>query len=305
VQPAGPPSHIAAVFAQIRARNPMHHRFVTEALARLSAEELDRLDQYIAFCRSRGLSDEDITDCYLTIVNDTLREQAYFRKHGRYRYSSFAEVAGSVYFDAGYMTKYMYGLAISSFLWPNHLDLFRFFEETLPTTRAGRYLEIGPGHGYFLMTAMRRSAFTDYMAVDISQTSIDQTRAIIAHFAPELAAKARLECADFLSCELPEAAFDAVVMGEVLEHVEEPSAFLAQIRRLAVADAHIYITTCINAPAVDHICLFESPEQLEGLFAESGLEIRRQLIRPYEGKTVAESMASKLPVNVAYVLARA
>jgi hypothetical protein len=87
--------------------------------------------------------------------------------------------------------------------------------------------------------------------------------------------------------------------------VEAPGVFLERIGRVAAPDAHIYVTTCINAPAVDHICLFESPEALERLFAASGLAIRDQLIRPYEGKSLGDSLAERLPVNVAYVLGHA
>lgn len=294
-----------AMFSVIHVRNPMHHRFVLGAASRLTPAEVERLDRYIDFCLSRGLSHEYLAASYLTVVNDTLREQAYFRKHKRYRYSTFAEVANSVYFDANYMSQYMYGLAISSFLWPNHLDIFRFFERTLPLDRPGRYLEIGPGHGYFLMTAMSASKYDEFTAVDISQTSIEQTRSIIEHFTPHLTSKADLQLMDFLDCDLPANGFDAVVMGEVLEHVEEPVAFLSQIHRVARPDAHIYVTTCLNAPAVDHISLFGTPGQLEELFSAAGLRIADQLIRPYEGKTVEESLSALLPVNVAYVLAKA
>jgi 2-polyprenyl-3-methyl-5-hydroxy-6-metoxy-1,4-benzoquinol methylase len=297
-----PLPQISAVFERIRSRNPMHYRFVTTAIQQLTPDEMARLAQYIDFCRSQGVADQQLSDSYLTIVNDTLREQAYFRKHKHYRYSTFAEVADSVYFDDEYMSRYMYGLAISSFLWPNHLDLFRFFQRTLPTAKTGRYLEIGPGHGYFLMTAMRLSAFTDFLAVDISDTSISQTRAIIAHFAPALAEGAQLQRMDFLDSDLATGGFDAVVMGEVLEHVESPKSFLDQIRRVAADDAHIYLSTCINAPAVDHISLFRDPGELERLFAASGLAIADELIRPYEGKTLQQSLDELLPINVAYVL---
>jgi SAM-dependent methyltransferase len=295
----------AELFARVRGRNPMHYRFMTGALRRVTADEAERLEQYLDFCRGQGCSHDHLADCYLTIVNDTLREQAFFRKNGRYRYSSFAEASEAVYFNAAYMTKYMYGLAISAFLWPNHLDILRFFNATLPTARPGRYLEIGPGHGYFLMTAMRRSAFSEFLAVDISETSIAQTRAIVRRFTPALADKAELARMDFLDCDLPRGAFDAVVMGEVLEHVERPQAFLDRIRVLAADDAHIYVTTCVNAPAVDHIYLFKDTEQVAELFADAGFAIRDQLIRPYEGKTVEENLAARLPINVAYVLEKA
>jgi 2-polyprenyl-3-methyl-5-hydroxy-6-metoxy-1,4-benzoquinol methylase len=294
-----------SVVAEIRARNPMHYRFVVQAIGRLSSEEAERVEGYLAFCRANGRDHEYLAASYLTVVSDTLREQAFFRKHGRYRYSTFAEVASAVYFDDEYMSKYMYGLAISSFLWPNHLEILRFFNQTLPTKKRGRYLEIGPGHGYFLMTAMKSSSFDEFLAVDISDTSIQQTRALIEHFTPELGAKADLRLMDFLDCDLAESAFNAVVMGEVLEHVEAPLAFLRRIRQVATDNAHIYVTTCINAPAVDHISLFQSPEELAALFFDAGLSITDALIQPYEGKTIAESLDDRLPVNVAYVLAKA
>ncbi len=305
VQPAAPkpalPANVAALIDKVVEDNPMHRNFVTRALANVTAPELAHLDDYIDFCKQKGLSVGYLAECYLTIVGDTLREQIYFQKHKKYRYSTFAEVGDSVYFNEEYMSFYMYGLAITSYLWPNHLDLFRFFRETLPTNKTGKYLEIGPGHGYFFMTAMEQSKFDTFTGVDISETSIAMTRSLIEHFGADKKSF-DLVCMDFLKTDLPEKGFDAVVMGEVLEHVEQPELFLRQIARLANDDAHIFVTTCINAPAVDHIYLFKTPDELVKMFDACGLKIKSQLIRPYEGKTEAESLAQLLPINVAYVL---
>lgn len=305
VQPAAPqtalPANVVALIEKVVEDNPMHRNFVTRALANVTAAELAHLDDYIDFCKHKGLAVAYLAECYLTIVGDTLREQIYFQKHKKYRYSTFAEVGDSVYFNEEYMSFYMYGLAITSYLWPNHLDLFRFFRETLPTNKTGKYLEIGPGHGYFFMTAMEQSKFDTFTGVDISETSVAMTRALIEHFGTDKKSF-DLVCMDFLKTDLPENGFDAVVMGEVLEHVEQPELFLKQIARLACDDAHIFVTTCINAPAVDHIYLFKTPDELVKLFDACGLKIKSQLIRPYEGKTEAESLAQLLPINVAYVL---
>ena len=295
------PANIQALVDAILAQNAMHRSFMTAALGNITADEMTRLDRYIDFCKQRSLTIDYLADCYLTIVGDTLREQIYFQKHGKYRYSSFAEVADNVYFNDEYMSFYMYGLAITSFLWPNHLAMFRFFRDTLPKDKKGAYLEIGPGHGYYLMTAMDRSAYQNFTGVDISETSIAQTRALLEHFGGGKK-DFELVCKDFLASDLPEHGFDAVVMGEVLEHVEQPDLFLRQIARLAKKDAYIFVTTCINAPAVDHIFLFKTTEQLEKLFSDCGLRIKNQLIKPYEGKTLEESLQQRLAINVAYVL---
>jgi len=93
-------------------------------------------------------------------------------------------------------------------------------------------------------------------------------------------------------------------LGEVLEHVEQPEVFLRRIAELAKDDAYIFITTCINAPAVDHIYLWRTTDELEEMITASGLTITEPLRLPYEGKTLEESREENLPINVAYVLAK-
>lgn len=297
------PPGTGALVGKILEENPLHRKFLNASVAGLMPGEIAQLEEYIGYCLGKGLTVEYLSACYLTIVFDTLREQAYFQKNGAYRCSTFAEVADRVYFDEEYMSHYMYGLALTSFLWPNHLAMFRFFRDTLPKSRTGAYLEIGPGHGYFITTAMELSAFGDFLGIDISETSIAQTGALVAHYRTGRPAKnLALRCMDFLNADLPDGSFDAVVMGEVLEHVERPDAFLKRIRALARDDAHIFVTTCINAPAVDHIYLFRDTAQLEKMFADCGLGVKNSLVRPYEGKTLEESVRDRLAVNVAYVL---
>lgn len=302
--PALLPENVRSIVAAILEKNPLHRDFLRAAFDNIRAEELEHLSNYLAFCQGRGLSNAYLADCYLTIVKDTIREQIYFQRNKKYRYSTFAEVAQSVYFDQEYMSRYMYGLALTSFLWPNHLAMFRFFRETLPKDKTGSYVEIGPGHGYFFTNAMQTAAYDHFLGVDISETSIKQTQALIHHFSHGRQMTFELRCLDFLQSGLPESAFDAVVMGEVLEHVEHPELFMQQVARIAKEGAHIFITTCINAPAVDHIYLFKQPEELERLFDDCGLRIQRPLICPYEGTTLEDSLARGLAVNVAYVLGK-
>ena len=84
-------------------------------------------------------------------------------------------------------------------------------------------------------------------------------------------------------------------MGEVLEHVEQPEVFLRRIAELAKDDGYIFITTCINAPAVDHIYLWRTTDELEDMITASGLSIVEPLRLPYEGKSLEESRAAATP----------
>ncbi len=288
----------------VLAENPVHKNFIDRALAHLTDDEKSRLEDYLDYAIGKGLSPDYLAQSYLTIVEDTFREQLYFMKHKEYRHKSYADVAGDVYHNDDYMNRYMYGLAVTAFLWPNHVDLARFFNQTLPTDKQGTYLEIGPGHGYYMMTAMTKSAFDNFTGVDISAASIAQTQNILGHFAA--GKNYSLKQCDFLEADdLQENSCDAIVMGEVLEHVENPDVFLQRIRSLAKDDAYIYVTTCINAPAIDHIYLWRDCESLEDMIEGCGLKIKEADRLPYEGKTLKEAQAEALAINVGYVLEKA
>lgn len=297
------PVLVARLVDAIVEQYPVHQGFIAQAIAGATPDELDRLSGYLEFCMGKGCSLDYLAESYLTILGDTLDEQLYFREEKHYRHSTFADVAASVYHDRDYMDRYMYGLAITNFLWPNHVAMARFLRRTLPRDRPGRYLEVGPGHGFLLLSAIEVGSFDDFLAVDLSAASVQQTQTIVDHFHP--GAPARVEMRDFLEADdLAGASFDAIVMGEVLEHVEQPEVFLRRIADLARDDAYVFITTCINAPAVDHIYLWRTTEELETMITASGLTIVEPLRLPYEGKSLEESRALDLPINVAYVLAK-
>jgi 2-polyprenyl-3-methyl-5-hydroxy-6-metoxy-1,4-benzoquinol methylase len=284
-------------------RSPLHRNFLERAVSYLTVEERGRLEAILTYFDEAGRSIGYIADCYTTVVEDTLAEQMYFLRHNAYRNATYAEVADSVYHDRAYMDKYMYGLIVTAFLWPNHVEIARFFHDNLPTDKPGHYLEVGPGHGYFMATAASTGSFDDLKGVDISEASIEQTRAIMRHFAPEALERCDLQQCDFLAADtLVKGNYDAIVMGEVLEHVEQPEAFLKRIHELARDDAFIYVTTCVNAPAVDHIYLWRSTDDLEAMIEASGFKIVKALRLPYEGKTLEQARRLRLSINVAYLL---
>jgi ubiquinone/menaquinone biosynthesis C-methylase UbiE len=298
----GIPPLVSQLIEHISERNPVHGKHLDRVMPSVRGDEFAHLEAYLNYCIGSGLSLSYLADCYLLLVADAVNELVHFQREGNYRYSTFAEVASHVYFSKEYMDQYMYGVAISLVFWSSHREMHRFFEKTLPLNRTGTYLEIGPGHGRFLMSAMERSAFTRFLGVDVSETSIAQTRAVIEHFHPAPEGNVSLIVQDFHETSLPAGSCDAIVMGEVLEHVEDPARFLAKIRELAASDAHIFITTCVNAPQIDHIYLFRSLEEVSKLINSQGLRIVSEAAVPYEGKTLDQCVRQALPINVAYVL---
>lgn len=292
---------LAQLIIEIGRINPLQTQFLEKSLNELSSHELTTFVQYVEYCQDNKITIEYLAKSYDLIVKDTFREQVYFRRHGHYRYQSYQEVAESVYHHPEYMNQYMYGLALSTFLWPNHLAMYRFFIDTLPKQRKGRYLEVGPGHGFYFMQAIHNCMYDFFQGIDISATSVKMTNSILSSKIFGKSADYLITQSDFFKWD-SEKKFDCLVMAEVLEHVEQPLAFLKQLFELANDDAHVFITTCINAPAIDHIYLYPDIESLNAQINESGFSIIKQLIIPYSGKTLEETNASKLPINVAMVL---
>lgn len=284
--------------------NPLQRAFIEESMIDVRDDELRDLDAYIRFAESVGIATDVLAESYDLIVKDTLREQMYFQRHGRYRYSTFDEVAGSVYFNDEYMRMYMHGLAITAYLWPNHRALHRYFVDAIPTDKDGRYLEIGPGHGVFMMCAMRKTGFSQFEGIDISPTSVEMTRTLLGSGLFGNFTGWEIFEQDFFARDMGNGGYSAVVMGEVLEHVEDPGQFLRQINSVSTDDAFIFITTPINAPAIDHIYLFDSVESIEALVSDAGLTVQDSLQVPYPGLSVEESTVQKLPINVAMVLGK-
>jgi len=292
------------LLSAIKRSNPRHGRIVDHAYGSLNPAEREMLGQYVNYCGTVGFDVERLAVAYNMIVAEIFREEIFFRRHGRYRHSTYEQVAADVYLNPAYMQDYMHGLAVTEFLWPNHVSIRRFFDQLLATApRGANYLEIGPGHGFFLAQAIRSGKWNQHHGVDISPTSLEMTRSILESTLFGELQNYTLYENDFLRHEFS-IRYDGLVMGEVLEHVENPAAFLRRLNDVTTADPFVFLTTCINSPAVDHISNFDSPEHLEWMFHDAGLSVKERLVVPYFGKTVEESLEEKLSINMAYSLGK-
>ncbi len=261
------------------------------------------LDRYIANCLENSISIEFMAESYAFIVQETMKEQMYFFKHHHYRFSTYDEVKNRVYNNSEYMKKYMIGLALSTVFWNNHTEIFKFFRRflnSLDPAEKRSYLEIGAGHGLFTQEAIRSEKFSSFNIVDISPTSIELCKDMLSDFGTDI----NFICEDFLKLtgQVDEIGKDFIVLGETLEHVEQPGKFLDKIGEILSPNGKTFISTCINAPEPDHIFLFRTVEDVENLFENFHIEDRIYL--PYENHSLEECSRENLPINVAYILKR-
>lgn len=282
--------------------NPMQEKFIKQAIKQLSNEEVIHLDHYIRFLFSTGYDMDYIANSYNMIVKDILKEQIHFLRHKRYRYSRYEEVSSSVYQNPAYMEQYMIGLALTSFFWPQHIAIHRWFLEKIPKTKKGRYLEVGPGHGYHFITSLKYTKFDFYEGIDISPTSVSLTRSFVESSFPDKKKDYLIHEGDILTCRTDDK-YEAIVMCEVLEHVEQPGELLRKIAALSKPDTFIFVTTVINAPAIDHIYLFRNVDEVKSIIEGNGLSIREYIIVPvYKEYSIEESLEKLLPLNIALIL---
>ena len=255
-------------------KSALQNKYIKKYLPNLTAQEIEDLKQLIGFYEFLGYSIEDIAEYYLFFVERIIMEETkYFVEHGTYRYSTFKEVSSDVYFNDLFMTKYMIGLGVSTYLWSHHLNGLRFFINFISSVKGENYLEIGPGHGEYFTKALKYSNLKFFHAVHLSESSVKLTKQYVDYC--KLGGGGGQVCIEnknFFEFT-PSVKYDVIVMGEVLEHVEEPLKFLRQIAKCSTEKTKSYVTTVVDAPTPDHIYHFRSPEEIFNMAESAGFKI--------------------------------
>jgi SAM-dependent methyltransferase len=283
---------------------PEHEAFLNRSFAERDADSL-RLTEEIAAQIVTLAGDELPAYCrgYRWMCDAMLEEELFFRRHGRYQAQSFADVARAIYDDRRVMRLYMDGLLLSQVFWRNHVDIakfFRAFVERLPA----RFdlLEIGPGHGLQLAHAAMDAKCQSVTAWDISDASLAATRECLVKLA--VTTPVRLEKRDIFDLTPEDRRYTAVVVSEVLEHLEDPARALRGIRECMRPGALAFINVPCNSPAPDHIHLFSHPDDFYGMLEANGFRIVDRYATPGTGWTLDRALRQQLTVSSAAIVRR-
>jgi 2-polyprenyl-3-methyl-5-hydroxy-6-metoxy-1,4-benzoquinol methylase len=295
------------IVERICAKSPFQRKKLTAYLSaqpesfRREADEF--ASRYGAFLAQRGISLDYVVDAYLKMCAYMMRCQVAFLRSGKYPVASAAEADQAVYQSEQEMLSYMIGLGMSQFLWSTHYRIFSAFKELLAeraaTTR--RYLEIGPGHGLLLEQALTTlDRLEDAVAIDLSPTSLELTRALTEWILPG-ERRLRYLLGDVMEADLG-VGFDLITMGEVLEHVEQPLRLLRRLRDLLAPGGRLFVSTCANCPAPDHVYQFGGVAQIRTLLADAGFKVERDFPLPVENMSVDAAEAARVTINYCAVL---
>ena len=237
---------------------------------------------------------------YKWFCSQTNEEVLYFLREGRYRHSTFQEVASSVYNNPPYMTAYMQGLLLSQLFWQNHTQVIdQYVNQFLKDLPAGStFLEIGPGHGLLTALAAKNSNISQLEAWDMSPSSLEMTRRNLDKLG--VAHRVQLGEHDISKAVPGSIKFDAIVLSEVLEHLEEPALVLKGIQNYLAPQGRVFINVPVNSPALDHIYLLKSPEETRTLVENAGFQLSDFCCFPATGYTV--ELARKRGLTISCVM---
>lgn len=270
--------NLNAFLERLQAVAPLQHRAIDARLHEYDAAFFPDADRFFAeFTRlmeSMKTPVDDAVASYVSICKETFSEQIKFVRSGRYSATNIAEAHQTVQsYEA--MTRYMLGLAVTQFLWLQHYETLQFFRDFLAERKVtGRYLEVGPGHGLNMLEAMRSANAATFDAVDISQASADIAKGVVSFLSPA-GKHATFHVQDIFTWT-PSQPYDTLVMGEVLEHVEDPLSLLRRAASFVKPDGRLFVTTCSNCPAIDHVYLFRSVQEIRDLIGNAGCAIERE-----------------------------
>lgn len=198
----------------------------------MDEEEKEGLDSLLDVYLKQGDTIEYLAECYIKFVTDIMEEQRFFMKHERYRYSNAKEVNSFFYQNPAYMEYYMKGLAISTYLMEAHRKCRAWYCKKLDALETGgNWLDVGVGHGEYFLLAIRHTNYDKYCGIDISPTCVQMCNEMLKLRMPLKKKNIVVKEQDFFKYDGP--LCDAVVLGEILEHVENPKAFLNNVYNIA------------------------------------------------------------------------
>ena len=289
----------------ISAENPLQRKRINAFISRQDvgywtfAEELSRT------LNSSFLRDDQVrveaARSYNRMCMDILREQIRFRKTGAYLLDDAHVAHETVYSQKSVMRYYIVGLLLSYLFWPNHFQMLSFFKDHLSDIRVERCLEVGVGHGLFTVEMMRRFPNSEVTLVDISETSVELAQEMLTTFDLD-SSRVKFVLGDFLTVPLGTVGFDLIIMGEVLEHVNDAPGFLTRARELLRPGGSIFLSTCANCPAVDHIYHFHNVDEIRALIRSVGLSIVRDTALPAEDVPEAKWQQELVTINYSSIL---
>ncbi|WP_455757121.1 class I SAM-dependent methyltransferase [Sulfurimonas sp.] len=290
------------ILNNIYKKNPSHQKYINNSFSKYPEMKIAMdsfLKTYKKFMEIEELSASDIANAYSKMLKQIDFSRREFLKNGNYYLQTQKKAFVKIYNDEVTMKAYMLGGALSMFLWPHHFKNFTFLQKHIASLNKERkFLEIGSGHGLFLLELLKNIKNYDIIdVIDISKTSIRLTQNIIKSVNQNY-----LKDITFYNQNIYETSnkqkYDFIIFGEVIEHLDNPLKALETLYQLLNNNGSIFITTCVNCPMIDHIYLFNNIQEIKEIIKKANFYIEHEIITPASDKN--ENFIKKMKIDISY-----
>ena len=217
---------------------------------------------------------------YATFAMHSMRLQAVFERKRQYKAKTHEQASCEVYFNEKHMMQeYLPGLLLSHFLWPHHYRQLQFFDsaflQAMRVADATSFMEVGIGTGLYSSRLLSKLPSVKGVGLDISPSSKLFTEAQMKALGVEN--RYLVELRDVTAVPM-EPKTNWLVCVEVLEHLDDPVAFLRGLRRNMAPGARAFITAALNAAHADHIYLYRNSDEVLAHLLEAGFALEQSFV---------------------------
>ena len=209
---------------------------------------------------------------YVRFALDAIKLQKAFARERAYRAKTYAEAAAEVYQNGAYMEGlYLPGILLSHYLWPHHYEQLCWFKKVfLPRmlqSPGAEFCDVGVGSGFYSVQVLRECPASRGQGFDVSPHSAAHAAGMVEAFG----FVGRWQCTlrDIVA-DPPPRQWPFMISVEVLEHLEDPLAYLRALRGMLAPGGSAFLTAAITAADADHIYLYETVAEVAAQLEQAG-----------------------------------
>lgn len=172
-----------------------------------------------------------------------------------------------------YETKYYpIGEHLNYISFPPALERKAFIHKYFSRFKEGsHFCDLGFGPGVLTAFILEQDTSWRVEGVDISKDCLHHAQRLLEK--KKVLARSKLSVGDVRSLSYPDDTFDVVIAVEVLEHIPDPEAGLAEAMRVLKPGGYAMTALPVRLPMLMHLYDFDTPDEVLALYEKVGLQV--------------------------------